>query len=229
MPSSILAEVPRDEEEEGVTEKVVHAEDSRTAAPEVRARAQPPRDRHFLVVAIQTPDVGATRMPNGCPRCVEAVPKPPSCTDCWPGSGPRVRGQGCEDTHDAAPSDLGGRSRHRHEPQCGTGAPGAVAQTQPVQRHAEAAGCTSGPRLPHIDFDVLGTSPVRPGESPPSLRNGFPARSRAAAPQAPRLSSRTVPFEPGRACRTTFHWSNTPCRARFQARRSCSPSSKGIE
>ena len=29
-----------------VSQKVVHAEDPRTAAPEVRARAQPPRDRH---------------------------------------------------------------------------------------------------------------------------------------------------------------------------------------
>ena len=37
--------MPIDEEEEGVAKEVLHAEDSRTDVPEVRAGAQPPGDR----------------------------------------------------------------------------------------------------------------------------------------------------------------------------------------
>ena len=72
-------------------------------------------------------------------------------------------------------------------------------------------------------------SPHGPGPAFRVRTNVSPSVRARHAPVDPRQNAYTVRIATSRTCWTTCHWSNTPCSATFRSRRSCSPSSKGIE
>ena len=160
----------------------------------------------------------------------------PSCQGPMEGSDPPGRlGWNCTSQPSQMPhraSKKGGRSGHGLRFRRGAAAPEAVVQPQSGQRHTQLPTCPSEPGFrAHWGLLHMCGPRTAPDARPESDQRSPQTFGRAKLLPTP--YNAPEPFASG-ANPTWWttrhsHWSNNPSRANFRSRRSCSPSSKGIE